>query len=75
MEKGLRPDDEVLSAKAEFIAPMSLCFTLFHPFLLADAAILRYEPCLLLGGLGLFVWVLLFWFRLAAWFVSLSLLA
>ena len=34
---------------------LPLCFTLFHSFLLADAANLRYEPCLFLVGLGLLV--------------------
>ena len=72
-ERGQCPECDELSAKEN---SLPLRFTWFHSPPLAYG--LRSQPevrtLLLLVGLGLvLVCVLVFWFRVAAWFVSLSL--
>ena len=63
------PDDDVLSAREEFIAPGRIPFHHFQ----ADSAILRYEPCL--GLVGFLSFCLLFGFGGFVWLLGFRLLA
>ena len=60
------PDDDVLSAREEFIAPGRIPFHHFQ----ADSAILRYEPCPVLVGLVVVLFVV--WFGGACLVASFS---